>query len=93
MSGVTTAAVKNHKIRNWPAITCKSQENYRSYKSKPKQKRFRRCMEIFWREKHPTTILDMKQRNNQGYSIMKKHLLSELELEELSRLAEQNDTV
>ena len=35
----------------------------------------------------------MKQLNNQRYSIMKKHLLSDLELEELSRLAELNDTV
>ena len=63
------------------------------YKSKPKQKGFMRRMEMLWREKHPTATLDMKQLNNQRYSIMKKHLLSDLELEELSRLAELNDTV
>ena len=63
------------------------------YKSKPKQKGFMRRMEMLWREKHPTATLDTKQLNNQRYSIMKKHLLSDLELEELSRLAELNDTV
>ena len=35
----------------------------------------------------------MKQLYNQQHSIMKKHLLLDLELEELSRLAELNDTV
>ena len=54
------------------------------YKSKPKQKGFMRCMERLWREKHPTATLDMKQLNNQMYSILKKHLLLDLELEELS---------
>ena len=52
-----------------------------------------RRMEMLWREKHPTATLDMKKLNTQPYSIMKKHLLSDLELEELSRLAELNDTV
>ena len=52
-----------------------------------------RRMEMLWQEKHPNATLDMKQLNNQRYSIMKKHLLSDLELEELSRLAELNDTV
>ena len=50
-------------------------------------------MEMLWREKHPTATLDMKQLNNQRYSIMKKHLLSDLELEKLSRLTELNDAV
>ena len=52
-----------------------------------------RRKEMLWREKHLKAILDMKQLNNQRYSIMKKHLLSDLELEELSWLAELNDTV
>ena len=34
----------------------------------------------------------MKQLNNQRYSIVKKHLLSDFELKELSWLAELNDT-
>ena len=63
------------------------------YKSKPKQKGFMRRKKMLWREKHPTATLDMKQLNNQRYSILKKHLLYDLELEELSRLAELNDTV
>ena len=50
-------------------------------------------MELLWRDKHPTAKLDMKQLNNQRYSIMRKHLLSALELEELSRLAEHDDPV
>ena len=63
------------------------------YKSKPKLKGFMHRMEMLWREKHQTATLNIKQLNNQRYSIMKKHLLSDLELEELSRLAELNDTV
>ena len=34
----------------------------------------------------------MEQLSNQWYSIMKKHLLLDLELEELSRMAELCDT-
>ena len=52
-----------------------------------------RRKEMLWWEKHPTVTLDMKQLYNQQHSIMKKHLLLDLELEELSRLAELNDTV
>ena len=63
------------------------------YKSKPKERGFIRYIEMLWREKRPTATLEMKQLNNQHYSIMMKHLLSKLELEELSRLAELNDTV
>ena len=48
---------------------------------------------MLWQEKHPTATLDMKQLNNQRSSIIRKHLLSDLELEELSWLAELNDTV
>ena len=62
-------------------------------KSKPKQKGFMRRMEMLWREKHPTATLDMKQLNNQWYSVIKKPLLSDLELEVLCRQAELNDTV
>ena len=54
------------------------------YKSKPKQKGFMRRMEMLWRENHPTATLDLKQLDNHRYSIMKKNLLSDLELEELS---------
>ena len=61
------------------------------YKSKPKQKEFVCRIEMLWLEKHSTATLNMKQLNNQRYSIIKKHLLSDLELEELSRLAELND--
>ena len=50
-------------------------------------------MEMLWQEKHPTATVDVKQLDNQWYSIMKKHLLSHLELEELSWVAELNDTV
>ena len=35
-------------------------------------------METLWQEKHPTATMDIKQLNNQQYSIMKKHLLSVL---------------
>ena len=52
-----------------------------------------RRMEMLWRENHPTATLDLKQLDNHRYSIMKKNLLSDLELEELSRLAELNDTL
>ena len=52
------------------------------YKSKPTQKEFMHHIEMLWREKHLTATLDMEQLNNQQYSIMKKHLLSDLELEE-----------
>ena len=34
-------------------------------------------MEMFWREKHPIANLNIKQLNNQRYSIMKKNLLSD----------------
>ena len=50
-------------------------------------------VKIYWLKKHSTATLDMKQLNSQWYSIMKNHLLSHLELEELSRFAELNDTV
>ena len=40
------------------------------YKSKSKQKGFMRCMEMVWWEKYPTATLNMKQLNNQRYSIM-----------------------
>ena len=63
------------------------------YKSKPKLKGFMRRMEMLWREKHPNATLDIKQLNNQRYSIIKKHLLLDLELGGLGRLAELNDTV
>ena len=55
------------------------------YKSKPKQTGFMRHMEMLWRKKHPTATLDLKQLNNQWYSIMKKHLLFDQELEELNQ--------
>lgn len=55
------------------------------YNSKPHEKGFMRRMEEIWHQKRPGTELDMKQLNNQRYSIMKKHLLSDLELEELQR--------
>ena len=42
-------------------------------------------MEMLWRKKHPTATLDLKQLNNQWYSIMKKHLLFDQELEELNQ--------
>ena len=48
-------------------------------------------VEIIWQKTYPTSTLDMKQPNTQRYSIMNKYLLSNLELEELSRLAELND--
>ena len=41
------------------------------YKSKQKQKGCLRRMEMLWREKHPIATLNMKQLNNQWYSIMK----------------------
>ena len=63
------------------------------YKSKPKQKGFMRFIEMLWREKPPKATLDINQLNNQRYSVMKKHMLSDLKLEELSRLTELNDTV
>ena len=63
------------------------------YKNKPKQNEFMRRMKMLWRKKHPTAALDMKQLKNQRYSIMKKHLLLNLKLEELSQLAELNDTI
>ena len=63
------------------------------YNNKPKQKGFMRRIELLWEEKHPTATLDVQQLNSNRYSIIKKHLLSDLELEQLRRLAEQNDTV
>ena len=50
-------------------------------------------MEGLWQEKHPAATLDMTQLNNQRYSIIKKHLLTDLEQKKLSRLAELKDTV
>ena len=38
--------------------------------------------EMLWREKHPTATLNIKQLNNQGYSIIEKHLLVDFELED-----------
>ena len=57
------------------------------YNSRPKEKGFMRRMEGLWHELRPSSTLDMKQLNNQRYSILKKKLLSELELEELQRPA------
>ena len=48
---------------------------------------------MLWRETHPTATLDMKQLNNQQYSNMTKHLLSDLELEELCRLTKLNNAI
>jgi len=56
------------------------------YNSRPKEKGFMRRMEALWKELRPDSILDMKQLNNQRYSIVRKKLLSGLELEELERL-------
>ena len=63
------------------------------YKRKPKQKDFMSHIEMLWRKKHWIASLDMKQLSNQRYTIVKKHLLLDLELEELSQLDELNDTV
>ena len=63
------------------------------HNSKPKLKGFMRHIKMFWQEKYPTANMDMKQLDNQRYSIIKKQLLSDLELKELSRLPELNDTV
>ena len=52
-----------------------------------------RRIEMLWRKKHSIASLDVKQLSNQRYSILKKHLLLDLELEELSQLDELNDTV